>query len=124
MYQPPTPLDPMRGWRGVGVQAPDRPRWMRRAAPACVALPWMWLAVFWIGFLATADSWAGLTWLSVMWMICVAVLPAGVLGSVWAGMLRERGMMWGGIVGSVLLIPGFGFGFVFLMQLLHTLVTR
>ena len=129
MYQPPLP--PLPGDRsgafgrpiaGVGQNAPDRPRWMRKLAPIGVGLTWTWLIVFWVGLLILSQDPVALTWLAAFWAIDVVVLPCGVLGTVWAGMLRERGMMWGGIVGTLLLVPGFFLGLVTVAMWVYALV--
>lgn len=86
-----------------------------------VGLPYAVLAFCWIGFLLNVDSWNGLTWLFGMWMACIVMVPAAILGAVWAGQQRRFGAMWWGIGAAVLCLPGFVLGVPILGSTLATL---
>lgn len=72
-------------------------------------IPWIVLAVCWIGFLANVDNWSGLHWISALWFACFfALVPLAMLGTVRAVRLRERGLTVFGVVTTLVCLPGWG----------------
>jgi len=88
----------------------SRLRLRRRLAPWLTGLPYLVLAVMWIGFLSTLDDPAGMGWIAIMWCSCLVLLPLAVVGAVWARSGGDRGTMWGGIIAAVICLPGFVMG--------------
>jgi hypothetical protein len=93
-----------------------------RLAPWFVGVPYLVLAVGWIGFFATVESMASLGWLAAMWCACLVLLPLAVTGAVWAGLAREWGTMTWGVIAGVLCLPGFVIGVSLLPSFVQSFV--
>lgn len=94
------------------VTPPAQPRepqaeWKGRVSTSLVSIPYVALVIFWIGFFVLANSWAGLTWLAVMWMACLVLLPMAMVGAFWGHRAGSRATLVGGIIAAVLCLPGF-----------------
>ena len=105
MTSPATPRAPQARWKG-------------RAATTLVSIPYVALLIFWIGFFIMASSWAGLTWLAVMWIACLVLLPMSIIGAVWGHRAGSRATLVWGIIAAVLCLPGVILCFTLLIGLL------
>ena len=83
-----------------------------------VSIPYVALLIFWIGFFIMASSWAGLTWLAVMWIACLVLLPMSIIGAVWGHRAGSRATLVWGIIAAVLCLPGVILSFTVLIGLL------
>lgn len=91
--------------------------WKGRAATPLVSIPYVALVVFWIGFFIMASSWAGLTWLAVMWVACLVLLPMSIVGGIWGYRAGSRATLVWGIIAAVLCLPGFILSFYVVISL-------
>ncbi|UOQ59333.1 hypothetical protein MUN76_09705 [Leucobacter rhizosphaerae] len=99
-------------------QVTRQAEWKSRASTSLVSIPYVALVVFWIGFLIFSNSWAGLTWLTVMWIACLLLVPMSIVGGVWGLRAGSRATLVWGLIAAVLCLPGFVLAFPVLGSIL------
>lgn len=88
-------------------QVTRQAEWKSRVSTSLVSIPYVALLIFWIGFVIMVNSWVGLTWLAVMWMVCLVLLPMAIVGGIWGYRAGSRATLVWGIIAAVLCLPGF-----------------